>query len=635
MGRTLRIDKLIITGITYQRTLHFDSSLNIIKGDGYSGKSLVLRLIDFCLGSNDTIDLTVQKELASYCDEIFIEITIENNVYTFNRSLKFKPNEVRIYLCNFNSHKEYSPWKKNIDEVSQFIAQELGINLHAILKKKAGSKDLVSENISFRDFMRFIYIKQGELGTNNFLENKNPFVSRKNKEIFKIINDLIIPDLEDIQNQLRMKQNEYNKIEKINEGLLSYLNNRNALNESEIDKERNKLDFEIGITKEKKKQLVNNSATDEKDIYRQLKSDISDIDAKIDSLNIHKRNTSLSIKNKEMLLQDYHNELDEMYATLEAMKKIKIIEQKNKCPLCDSLIANDIQDNIFDIDFDDVENVCTQLKKKIAGLEKTIINENEKVREIENEIEILTGKLLIFSNALDEYKKNIELPNLSEIETYNSLIRDLQNEKNKLNSLIEMHNEINKNTITLNRLKDDISKLEKQKNTLTKLSNREADVLYYLSAHYRNTMKRFLFSNTNIDETFISDKDYMPYYSGASVSHHTSGGLLICMQIAYLGAIIEHSSKDDEHCNHPRILMLDTVSNNIGTNKDETDSLDPATYAELYKYLLNLSEITQLFIIDNTPPKIEKNHKCYSFHRENMRGLVDLEKNEYIPECRQ
>lgn len=626
MGGSLRIDKLILLGRQYKRTLVFGRTLNIIKGDGYSGKSLVLKLISYCLGNDKAIDLSVQKELAEYCDEVFVEISIENKIYTFNRHLKIKQNEVKIYLCSFEFYKEYSPWKKNTDEAIEFIAQELGIKMHQILKKKPGSKDLTSEDITFRDFMRFIFIRQGQLSTNNFLENKNPFVIRKNKEVFKIINDLVVPDIEEVENQIRLKQNEYNKIEKITEGLESYLNNRNALDLLALQAEKENIDNEINKVLNAKKALINSKTPGEDDLYRNFKDDTLKMNKEIDKLLEYRRDIILSIKNKELLLQDYNIELDKIFATLEAMKKIKINEHASKCPLCNSLLHLDEE---VDYNLEDIEFAYEQLKKKINELKKILDEEGFKLNEINEQISKSKLKKEIYLEAIKEYRANTEIPNLAELEALNTLIRNLQKEKNKINSLFGMHSEIETNMNTLARLKKELEKLEKKKKKLNELSVDEEQLISDLSERYRTTLKKFKFDNDNESETYISEKDYLPYYSGSSVSNHTSGCLLLCMQIAYLGAILDNGHNNEQHFYHPRLLMLDTVSNNIGTNKDSADSLDPETYEEIYKYLIHLSESNQVFIIDNTPPEIKVAHTSYTFYREGLKGLINLEKNEF------
>ena len=71
----VKLKKLIIEGKEYRRTLDIDSQFIMIRGDGFSGKSLVLNLIDYCLGAKaEIIDLNVQEELSQYCDEVFLEM---------------------------------------------------------------------------------------------------------------------------------------------------------------------------------------------------------------------------------------------------------------------------------------------------------------------------------------------------------------------------------------------------------------------------------------------------------------------------------------------------------------------------------------------------------------------------------
>ncbi len=56
------------------------------------------------------------------------------------------------------------------------------------------------------------------------------------------------------------------------------------------------------------------------------------------------------------------------------------------------------------------------------------------------------------------------------------------------------------------------------------------------------------------------------------------------MEIAYLGAILELNIEEDNNF-HPGLFMIDTVSNNIGTDSESEDSIDPETYNEIFRYL--------------------------------------------------
>lgn len=629
MKTKLRLKKLIISGETYKRTLNIDESLIIIRGDGFSGKSLVLNLIAYCLGSkSEVIDLSVQKELASYCDEVFLEIKAGDKSYTINRHLKIDRNIINIYLCRYDEYKEYSPWRKKVDDANDFFAEEFQIPLHFILRKKSGSKDLNQEKLSFRDFMRFVFVHQGELGTNQFLQHNNTFVSGKNKEIFKIINDLVIPDLEEINKSIQINQNEYNKLEKINDGLEEYLDKREALVLEELIATKDTIQNKINVLNDEKKGVIRKNKNSKSEVYSDLKRDIKEIDEFIFEKNNNLNTIKLSIKNKEILLLDYYDEQSKLMATLEAMKKIKIIDHSERCPLCHTVVSvkNEIEDNN-----EDIEKALNQIQDKIETLKNLISVDSDKVLRNSSELEKLHQKRQIYINALNEYQDNLDTPYLAEIESMNSMIKDYISEKNKINSLIDIHNEVKENLSSLDRLSKEINNFNKKKNELLKLAEREDLVLERLNTKYRNSMKRFNFTDIQEDKCYISKDTYLPYYNGISVLRHTSGCLLLCMQVAYLGAILELNIEEDNNC-HPGILFLDTVSNNIGTNSDSKDSIDPETYNELYKYLVELSDNNQIFIIDNTPPKINKPCKEFIFRRvnpgEGLKGLIDLSKNE-------
>ena len=627
MKAKLKLKKLVVSGKEYKRTLDIGYQFVRIRGDGFSGKSLVLNLIDYCLGAkSDIIDLEVQKELVKYCDEVFLELEINDKIYTLNRGIKENRNIVNIYLCAYNEYSEYSPWKKQLDEANEFIANELQIPLHFILRKKAGSKDLSKQNLTFRDFMRFISIHQGDLGTNQFMKNNNTFVSGKNKEIFKVINNLIIPDLEDIENQLQLKQNEYNRLEKINSGLNDYLIKRDAIVLLELSKKKDEINKKVRNLVNKKENIINNSKNEKSEIYINLKVDIKNLDEMLIDKNSELNNLDLPIKNKKELLKDYKEEQSQLYATLEAMKKIKKIEHSEKCPLCNNLIkVNEVTES-----YEDIEDVLKNIKNKIEMLMSMIDIDEDKCNIIMQDYNKLNDKKQIYINALEKYQENIKIPYLSEIESINSMIRDYNIDKNKINSLIDIHNEIKENRVNLEVLTEEISKLKKNKNELQKKEKSEKNILENLNKIYRNSMKRFNFIDIEEEKCYISSENYLPYYNGISVLKHTSGCLLLCMQIAYLGAILEVNAIEKENC-HPGILFLDTVSNNIGTNTDD-DSIDPKTYNELYEYLVELSEKNQIFIIDNTPPKTSKMPKEFVFKRvangEVLRGFIDLTKNE-------
>ncbi|WP_213810406.1 AAA family ATPase [Jeotgalicoccus sp. WY2] len=120
------INKLIVQGKTYQRTLFFSKDLNVISGETTSGKSLVLSLIDFCLGK-DSLSLKVQPELKEYVDIVFLQLEINREIFTIAKNINKNTSSSLIYYCEFNSISEYMPEKMRKKEFQKFLMNKLGI----------------------------------------------------------------------------------------------------------------------------------------------------------------------------------------------------------------------------------------------------------------------------------------------------------------------------------------------------------------------------------------------------------------------------------------------------------------------------------------------------------------------------
>lgn len=117
----ITLQKLSVQGIAYRRTIEFNEDLTIISGEKTSGKSLILSLIDYCLGKLSKIDLKVQPELDSKCDQVFLEMRIDEEVLTLNRMLKEKQSKIIIL-------DEYTPKTFDIQEAMKILMHKLNIN---------------------------------------------------------------------------------------------------------------------------------------------------------------------------------------------------------------------------------------------------------------------------------------------------------------------------------------------------------------------------------------------------------------------------------------------------------------------------------------------------------------------------
>lgn len=222
------LKKLIVQGVNYKRTINFNEGLTIISGEKTSGKSLVLSLIDYCLGKSKKIDLKVQKELGIHCDNVFLELKINDNIFTFNRALKTKISNINIYFCNFSNIDGYTPKMLALDEAKKFLMNQLNINEYKLIKHKKHSNQKELSVVSFRDLFRYVYIDQHSLGTHDFLDNKSTFKKFKNPHAFKLMFNLVDKDTASLIEELVETQNNISDSQRIISGLSAYLKDKNA-----------------------------------------------------------------------------------------------------------------------------------------------------------------------------------------------------------------------------------------------------------------------------------------------------------------------------------------------------------------------------------------------------------------------
>lgn len=627
MIRSIQINKLIVEGDYYKRTFPFDPGLNIISGDSYSGKSLVLKLINYCLGDKEKINLNVQKELGQFCDYVFLELEVMGNKLTLKRELKQNISKIHIYYSGANEISSFIPKTIDYQDLSRFILDLLEIPEFKRIKNKAHDTTKTTESISFRDIFRFVYINQHELGTNNFLNYENPFVRPKNKPTFQLLHKLINPDLDAIIQQIVDNENKIKQLEKVIAGLNQYLKERDAEDQLVLQSELNILSEKISKKKAEKQKLlqeINNKKSESNKLYNEVKLEVIKQARELSEMEEIRRNIQFSLSSKKNLLNDYIIEMEEMTATKEALFHYKYDHHEHQCPLCNSLIKmnHPLESQ------ESINQAIDQLSKKISTLKASIQQNESALNDTNSYIAQIKTRKDIYDNAFKQFSENIETPFLAEIEVVNSFISSYQNNENLIKEFVRVHKKIEEKTNEISFTQKTLERLRDQEQGLRVEGKVKDDILAFLNKEYRALLKRFNFPiNPLVD--YINTESYMPNYHDASVFEHESGGLVMCIQIAYLGAIAKLKI-DQPELNHPGLLMFDTLSKYLGINASVADDerLDPQSYRAIYDFLIELQQNVQIIIVDNTPPEIASDYIKYEFYRNDLKGFINIDLNE-------
>lgn len=630
----MRVNKLILLGCEYKRTLEFNEGLTIIRGDRTSGKSLVLSLIDYCMGKSENIKLKVQKQLDEYCNQVLLEITINDEIITLRRNLKKNQNKISIYFCKSNEIIMYTPKVVDIKDAMRIVMRKLKINEYKVLRNKVHSKEQTLETISFRDIFRYVYINQHSLGTDNFLENKSTFKKYKNPYAFELIFNLIEPDKDQINIQLVNAKNNLENTKKEIVGLQSYLNDKEVDDIVILSLEAEEMKTKINnMTKNKEIILLRNNENNsrENEMYIKLKEKLMQLTNDISFLQDNKEKIKIAIVSKEVLLKDYDKEKQEVKATMEMNYKLTVDDQFIQCPLCSSNVSSNLNKN-NKLPEQLLEKMIKDINKKSKLVRSLIDKDINKIKIIDKKILKLKDEEEIFNKAMLSFSKKVSVPILSQIEGINSMINSYNQEYENINECLRIYRKIDEKEKAIEELIEEINTLENSLKALKVSGDKKEEIFKVINKRYKEYMKRLKY---DISNTYIDFDEYIPYHDGASVFEHESGGLLECMQISFLAAIIT-SKKDGYALGHPGFLLLDSISKYLGTIKfdmtDEEKNIkgrinDPEIYEEIYKIFVEINNENQLIIVDNTPPVKFNRYSKYTF-LSGKEGLINLDINE-------
>lgn len=640
----MKFNRLVIQGVSYRRTITFNEGLTIISGDKTSGKSLVLSLIDYCLGKSKKIDLKVQKELNEKCDQVFLEISSGEETFVINRLLKEKQGKFSIYFCPFEDIDEYTPKSMEQDEFMSLLMRKLNINEYKLIKHQRHSNKQELETISFRDIFRYVYIHQHELGTHDFLSNKTTFKRYKNPHAFKLLFSLIDADKGDLKEQLVKVKNQIEDTNREIDGLKSYLRDKDAEDYSILWGKSNEFKDEIERRKKEKISIIQdskNNKNNENEMYISLKRELTEIADQIFYYETQKNEHVISLNSKKLLRQEYEAERTEIDATLEINYKLVIPDQKIECPLCNSAVPHQthVQGKQSLGSINTLNKIKNEISSKIKLVTNMINNDAKLIDGLNSKVVRLLKKQEILNNAISEFAKETNVPFLSQLDSINSIVNRLTREHEIIRECLRIHRKIVEKEKLISELEAEVKRLEKALEELNVSETYKKKVFLFLDEQYKEYMRRFKYDPNN--ETYIDSEKYIPFYSGSSVYDHESGGLLQCMQLSYLAAILA-SKKEGYASGHPGVLMLDSLSKYLGTLKsgspgdyNKTTEVseknlikDPEVYEEIYKILIELSADHQIIIVENTPPAIVDGFTRYTFLN-GEKGLVNNDFNEF------
>lgn len=594
--------------------INFNERLSYFHGKIGSGKSTILRLINYCFGEEFEKPPAIQSEGISVQLECLIgdyDTLLERNLSKNNevRITWRKDNEIESLLVK-TTKQDIPIYSNNIYSYSDLLFYLMGSE-PIKFKRSRREKDSPLITMTFRNLMWYCYLEQDEIDT-SFYSLDEIYKKEHSQNVMRFIfgdHSEKINEIEVILAELREKRLTNNStVEKLKQFLEQY----GYDTVEKIDQEINKIENTLSNLNEERK-YIRKEIIPQDNVIEELKNDLRKkeiiITEKINQIN----DLESRISNYKSLKFDYINSKYKINKSSSAF----IVLTKSHfeiCPKCGNDLDEIIDDGICPLCkkpykvynekeyIRNVESIRTELDEKIDELDE-MINRHIKV------LEISKNELI----SINREKKALETELAMQMENYDSiyLSKALQIEKeiSKYEEKIRNYENIKMLPINISNINKETDEIIIKEKEYTRLYEEERQKLLHVDEYIHELESIFLSTLIKTgfpgiypnDEVEISRKTWMPTIHSNELGTVTwtfygvgSGGKKTLFNACY--AIAVHIIAEKYNLKLPNILMIDTPMKNIpeDTNKDIFISF----YSHLYDLVTNELSQTQIIIVD-------------------------------------
>ncbi|MGC3820618.1 AAA family ATPase [Acinetobacter sp. G11] len=641
----LLIKQLVLHGYRKNYIIPFKEGINIIHGDADTGKSSILRFINYLLGGKS---IKLDEEISSSVNYAVLEIVINDNVYCISRDIFNASRDIDVYSCTYSEIKNNFP-EKYISSVSksnaeskslsEFLIETLGFP--SVKLKQAPTKDSSeTARLSFLDLFKFMYLDQDEVGSKHMLNMGNFVLETKNREVLKYIFNILDSNISEIEVDISNKSKEKSNLNSKYLAIAEFFSQTEFSNSEKLNEEIDNIE-DLGLELNIKLKDINSKMISDNNLYHEIRDALSLINIKIDEYSDLKNKSIINIENFTRLSNDYKNDVEVLKAGLKA-KEVVGGEPANNglCPICDSVISlQNIKDKFEINDEKKIRSEISSINRRIRDL-KMVIEEN--TQNLRSAQEILNSLYLEQNKAkelLDDELKNSISPYLSERDIIVSEIAQLNEKKDKAYNLLKIRNKHDETGEKIARLEISIEKLKVKLEELKENTPSVDNIVNDISLSLDNLIKKVkIYNHYGVE---IDSKTFWPKVRNTEYKNINSGGLRTIISISYLASILEQKLSKDT--NLPGLLMIDTVGKflgktyknpNFNQNREDVEEgvSDPEKYKNLFNALIDLAEkfksaniLCQMILVDNDlPPNIDldsKDVQVISFSSSGVNGL--------------
>ncbi|MGY5013212.1 hypothetical protein ACWCY6_34865 [Streptomyces sp. 900105755] len=601
MGSTIRIRQLTVKTNSEQAVYRFEHQVTIATGSIGVGKSSLLELIKFGLGSqNAKLMPAVRQHVAS----IELQIILGERRYRLIREM----NQNTIDVVDESTGEIIGPWavtnRKYMPKASQQLLAALGLPPDLRIPRKRTKPTSETVGLSFFDLYRYVYLGQNEIDT-QVVGHGNTHLDLKRRAVFELVYGLNSPELIDLAIMRGKWVDRAAQLKVRAEAIKDFL-----VQAEEPEPERlQDLEGEARRALEEATSLLNAVRTESGvalEAQRSTRERVSQLRAQLSELIAVRDATAADVLKSRSLMAQLRLEQQALERAEVANRALSGLEFTS-CPRClqdltdrevpsgHCLLCTQSEPAASEFDSGEMKRLAAQIRETQSLLdedEEALEGQREQVRSVESE-------LAEVSIELERAASELISPQLEEVQTLAMEIARLEGQLERLEASGARWSNYESTVEAAQDAEVEASRVSERENALQEDLARNQERIEELSDVFNEIVRSLQlpwYTSAKIDED-----TYLPIVNGEAFDQLSVGGARkTIVNLAYHLANLKYGLQH-EGIPYPTLLIVDSPRKNVGQTPE-----DSAVAAKVYEYIMQLqrefSGSFQMIIADNSVP---------------------------------
>lgn len=655
--RGIRVRRLRLLGITKPYDVAFVDdehallrSLGIIAGRTNTGKTAVLRFIDYAMGASS---YPPHSEVHRQVRAVLLEIQTPDGVFTLERALGGK--NVTLYPLPIGSLSEVTGVRHVVepisdpDSISQWLLATVG--LQDVNLKEAPTQDQSgTDRLSFRDLMWLCLYYNERVGSQQLLHTGNYMKELKLRQVVDAVFGVHDNDRADLARRVRDAQTALDFQRRSAESLQEFVEQQEPRSIEALEIEAEDIDQELARLTTGLSQLTAREAA-ASDFASQLRQRHANLAVAATTVDALVRDRVSLIDRFASLRAQYADDVRKLTLLVEAGSVFNELSV-TVCPVCFSALPPQ------QIQADGTCSLCHHpVKSEEAGdasgaagapegelSKRELRAANRRYKELDDYWQRLNDELprlreraqlaaeaeSIAATELDNATRTAVSPFLSERAELEGRRRTALVLRSKVTNGVKLHTGLRARLTSYDIARRSLEALRKEQREMKDRPDRET-AIRSISSRYSAILHEIRYPKVDepdVPPPYIDDK-LVPFVRGQHFKEASSGGQVL-VTLAWMLSIFE-TAYESNHA-HPGFLMIDTPQKNLGGLADDAEFADIHLIERLYnhidEWLKGRGQGAQILVVDNTPPSSVEPHVIVRYTRDpavDPFGLIDNE----------